>query len=228
MTADGWPECPIISVHFPKAGGSALVSQLQAAYGAANVLFDYKSDPVDPANPLLWHRDWFLKDRPVSILPYALVHGHFPIVKYDLIRHARRIVILREPVANIMSIYFFWQSQFKKGHRGHAIFEFVKARRLTLLETAEIPQLRWLMSRTYFGDYDMRRFDVIGTYERRAAFMAAVSDLIGKPLSPDVKVNVTPPSEARGDAENDARLQTRLRTLLQDDIRFHALHTGSL
>lgn len=219
------PECPVISVHFPKAGGSALASQLRAAYGAANVLTSYECDPVDPANPLWWNRDWFMKNRPASILPYAAVHGHIPIIKYDLIPHARRIVMLREPVQNMISIYFYWQSLFEKGVSGHAIFEYAKARQLTLIETAEIPPLRWLMSQTYFCDYDMRRFDVIGAHERRAAFMSAVSALIGKPLSPDGKENVTPPSAARDDAMEDAGLLARLRVLLQDDIRFYEFHT---
>jgi len=74
----------------------------------------------------------------------------------------------------------------------------------------------------------MRRFDVIGAHERRAAFMSAVSALIGKPLSPDEKANVTPQSAARGDTMNDARLLKQLRFLLQDDIRFYTRHTRRL
>jgi hypothetical protein len=214
-------EIPLISVHFPKAGGSAFAAQLQRAYGVGNVLTIYDDDPADPANPLWWNRDWFLKKRPVTTLPYTVVHGHIPIIQYDLIQDARRIVMLREPVQNLISIYFYWQSLFESGASGHAIFEFVKKRRLGLLETAEIPQLRWLMSRTYFGDYDMRRFDVIGVHEQRAAFMKAVSELVGKPLSADVTANVTPPSAARGDAMNDARLLATLRALLSDDLRFY-------
>jgi hypothetical protein len=226
--ADNGQECPIISVHFPKAGGSALAAQLQAAYGAGQVLTSYDCDPTDPANPFWWNRRWFLKNRPLSIQPYAVVHGHIPIAKYDLIPRAKRLVMLREPVANIISIYFHWQRLIENGSTGHAIFEFVKTKRLTLLETAEIPKLRWLMTQTYFGDYDMRRFDLIGAHERRPTFMRAVSGLIGKSLSPDEKANVTPPTARRGDIMNDARVLAQLRVRLEDDIRFYDVHTRRL
>jgi hypothetical protein len=226
MTQNTARDRPLISVHVPKAGGTALASQLQAAYGADRILLSYDGDPADPANPLWWNRDWFLDKRPSTLAPFAVVHGHIPVVKYDLIAQAHRIAMLREPVANIISIYFYWQSLFANGTAGHAIFEFVKQQRLTLLETAQIPQLRWLMSRTYFQDYDMRRFDVIGAHERRAAFMEAVSGLIEKPLSPTEKTNITPPSSARDEVMNDSRLLARLRDLLADDIRFYDTHTA--
>jgi hypothetical protein len=54
------------------------------------------------------------------------------------------------------------------------------------------------MSQTYFGGYDMGRFDIIGTYADRDAFIRAVSDLIGIPLSTHERENVTPASEERG------------------------------
>jgi hypothetical protein len=106
------------------------------------------------------------------------------------------------------------------------VFEFVKKERLSLLEVAEIPTMRRLMSSTYFGGYDMRRFDVIGTHDNRAAFVRAVSNLIGVPLAADIRDNVTPPSEERDNVLADAKVIAKLRDLLQDDIRFYEACAG--
>jgi hypothetical protein len=81
--------------------------------------------------------------------------------------------------------------------------------------------MRRLMSSTYFGGYDMRRFDVIGTHSNRIAFIQAVSTLIGVPLSGDIRVNVAPPSEERGNVLADRKVIAKLRDLLQHDIRFY-------
>ena len=119
-------DCPLISVHFPKAGGSALRSELVAAFGEASILHDYDCDPVDPINPLWMDRDRFMRRRPRGVSPYGVVHGHFPIIKYDLLPKACRIVMLREPVENLISIHYFWRSLFDSAFRGHALYEYVK------------------------------------------------------------------------------------------------------
>jgi hypothetical protein len=220
-------DCPLVSVHFPKASGSALRAELIAKFGQDNVLHDYDCDPVDPVNPSWIDRQRFLDNRPRSLDPFKVVHGHFQIIKYDLLPRAFRIVMLREPVDNLISIFYFWQSLFDSPYRGHALYELIKKQRLSLLEFAEVPSLRQLMSRSYFGGYDMRRFDIIGDYSRRAEYLAAVSASIGMRLVPDRRENVTPLSEERGNILNDTKLISRLRDLLRDDIMFHERYTGS-
>ncbi len=217
---------PLISVHFPKGSGSTLLSELTAAFGSDKLYRDYDCDPLDPVNPLRVNKDRFLRNRPHDIQPFNAVHGHFPIVKYDCLPSAFRIVMLREPVENLISIYYFWRSLFLTSVRGHDVFEYAKRQQLSLLELAEIPGLRRLMSKSYFGGYDMRRFDVIGAYDRRAEFFGAVSSAIGRTLSPDRWQNATPISEERGNVMNDSRLMARLSDLLQDDVRFYEQHTG--
>lgn len=212
---------PLISVHFPKASGSSFRAALVAAFGQSAVLGSYDCDPLDPANPMWTCPDWFLRRRPLEVRPYTVVHGHLPITKYDLLPSAYRVVVLREPVENLVSIYYYWKSLFDTEFTAHAIFEFVRKQRLSLLEVAEIPCMRHLMSRTYFGGYDMRRFDVIGTHDNRTAFVDAVSNLIGVPLSAGIRENVTPPSEERDNVLADSRMMAKLRHLLQDEIRFY-------
>jgi hypothetical protein len=217
---------PLISVHFPKASGSSIRSALVAAFGQPAVQGSYDCDPVDPKNPMWIYPDWFLRSRPYNVKPYTVVHGHIPIIKYDLLPSAYRIVMLREPVENVISIYYYWKSLFATQSTSHAVFEFVKNQRLSLLEMAEIPCMRRLMSRTYFGGYDMGRFDVVGTHDNRTAFGDAVSNLIGVSLSVDIRENVTPPSEERDNILADAKVIAKLRDLLQDDVRFYEACAG--
>lgn len=219
-------DCHLISVHFPKAGGSAFRSELVATFGEASILSDYDCDPVDPTNPLWIDPEGFMRSRPYHVRPYRIVHGHFPIVKYDLVPEAYRVVMLREPIENLISIHYFWRSLFDSPVRGHATYEYVKRQRLSLLALAEIPSLRWLMSKSYFGGYDMRRFSVIGAHERRSEFFASISSLIGRTLDTNRRENITPISEERGNISSDMRLIARLRHLLQDDIRFYERHTN--
>jgi hypothetical protein len=211
---------PLISVHFPKASGSSIRIALVEAFGQRVVQASYDCDPVDPKNPMWIYPDWFLRSRPLDVKPYTVVHGHLPIIKYDLLAPAYRIVMLREPVENLISIYYYWKNLFPTGFTSHAVFDLVKTQRLSLLEMAEIPCMRRLMSSTYFGGFDMGRFDVIGTHDRRTAFVEAVSNLISVPLSAHIRENVTPPSEERDNVLADAKVIAKLRDLLQDDIRF--------
>lgn len=216
----------LISVHFPKAGGSALRHVLADAIGESRLLADYSDDPADPANPRWIHPDWYMAHRPTSIAPFAAVHGHFPIVKYDLIGDALRVVLLREPVENVISIYYFWKHLAEQPYEGHGVFNFFKTRGLTLLETAAIPALRRLMSQTYFGDYDMGRFDVIGDFAKRAEYLAAVSRRLSIKLGSDIADNVTPYSRERQEVLADRRMIDRLRDLLLDDVRFYERYVG--
>jgi hypothetical protein len=220
------PPRPLISVHFPKSGGSAFRASLLAAFGTEKLALAYGFDPVDPANPMWIAPSWFFNRRPQTIAPHTAVHGHIPVSRYDLVPGAARIVMLREPVENLISIYYFWLQSFQTDTVGHAIFEFVKANRLTLLEVAELSALRRLMSSSYFGGYDMRRFDVIGVFERQEAFRTAVSSILGLEIPAAGRVNVTPPSEERGNVLCDTKLMAKLRHLLADDIRFFGALSG--
>jgi hypothetical protein len=193
---------------------------LLAAFGSEKLALVYDFDPVDPANPMWIAPSWFFNRRPQTIAPHTAVHGHLPASQYDLVPGAARIVMLREPVENLISIYYYWLQIFQTDTVGHAIFEFVKANRLSLLEVAELPALRRLMSSSYFGGYDMRRFDVIGVFERQEAFRTAVSSLVDLEIPAEGKVNVTTPSEERGNVLCDTKLMAKLRHLLADDIRF--------
>ena len=216
----------LISVHFPKAGGAALRRVFTEAIGESRLLADYGDDPADPASPRWIHPDWYMAHRPTSITPFVAVHGHFPIVKYDLIGDGLRVVLLREPVENVISIYYFWKHLAAQPFEAHGVFSFFKTQGLTLLETAAIPALRRLMSQTYFGDYDMSRFDIIGDFAKRDEYLAAVARRLNVKLGSDIVENVTPHSRERQEVLADRRIMNRLRDLLLDDVRFYERYVG--
>ena len=87
-----------------------------------------------------------------------VIHGHLPVAKYAHLARARRITFLRHPVSNLISIYHFWKQIITDSH---CLFNYFRANNLGVLELARLPHLRYLLSRTYFGDVDVRSFDFI-------------------------------------------------------------------
>jgi hypothetical protein len=216
---------PVISVHFPKAGGSSVRSALNAAFGADNVLAKYDCDPLDPKSRPKFPLVLFGQNRPRKLHPFLAVHGHFAIQKYERVLSALRIVILREPVENLISIYYYWKGIYESSYRGHAVYEFAKKERLPLLEFAKIPKLRYLMSQTYFDGFDMKQFDIVGTHHRRTEFLTSVSNAIGRPLPLTSRENPTPQSDERDNVMSDSVLIQKLRIVLHDDIKFYETYT---
>jgi hypothetical protein len=86
-----------ISVHYPKAGGSSLRVQFEWLLGPA-LLLDYGNDPLGSNGRLS-----------VNSLPpeIRMVHGHFKAARYKNVPDAFRFTFLREPVENLLSIFFF-------------------------------------------------------------------------------------------------------------------------
>jgi hypothetical protein len=82
----------VVSVHFPKAGGSSLRRSLVMAYGDDAVFFDYADDPADPCSRYSLDPDGCrtaTKDRGFDSR-VRVVHGHFSPSKYDFLQKAKR------------------------------------------------------------------------------------------------------------------------------------------
>jgi hypothetical protein len=216
----------LISLHFPKAGGSSLLIAYETALGANNVLRDVENDPADPCGMINLHPARYEATKPTSLEPYAAVHGHFHIGRYDRIRDAVRVVCLREPVENLISIYYFWQycRQNRLGEGWHGLYQYYCRSGMDILEFATIPLLQNLMNRTYFRDVDMTCFDAIGDYSDLAGYAQRVASLIGVGLPTLRKANVTPPSEERRTVVEDPKTLASLRSLLAADLRFYERH----
>ena len=172
------PERLIVSVHFPKSSGTSLSVQLKAAF-KEKLILDYEHDPLGSKAGEI-----------ASELPpgTCAVHGHFRPHRYANVPDAFRATLLREPVQNLISIYYFWQTCPPHGNRLHERFLIEQP---SIIDFARYPGLQSLMSETYFGGYDMNRFDFIGFYDRRAEDFSKLSNLIGFALDPLVHENIT-------------------------------------
>jgi hypothetical protein len=82
------------------------------------------------------------------------------------------------------------------------------------------------MSQTYFGGFDMGRFDVIGDYADQTGYYRAVGNLLGATLSPEFAENIAQDNMERDSILNDRKITAGLRDMLAQDIRFFERHVG--
>jgi hypothetical protein len=211
----------IISVHFPKGGGSSVFQSLVTAYGKDAVCCDYIDDPADPCSHYsLDPEGCRRKARDAGCAPgVKVIHGHFHPSKYDFIAHAKRITFLRHPVDNLISIYFYW----KTCEKGNCLFNHFRDNQLTLLDLPRLPAIRYLLSRTFFGDVDMNRFDFIGFMESYSADIRALSRLLSLPVfeSNENFNRYSNYQEEREAIKSDNRLMSMLHDDLAEDIKFY-------
>jgi hypothetical protein len=206
--AQTYTESPekILSLHFPKAAGTSLKTQFVTQLGDA-VHLDYSHDPLTPAGA---ESAEFPREK-------RIVHGHFRASRYAS-SQAYLITFLREPADNLISIYFYWRTFRRAGHELHARF---LRDRPSLLEFAAYPGIRRLMSETYFGGFDIRRFDFIGFHETRHQDLPRLGCLLNLSFEPQVHQNKTVVSRERREIAADPKIIGELRRTLADDIDFY-------
>lgn len=200
----------ILSVHFPKAAGSSLHVQFVKLLGdrlALDYMHDYTHDPLTSAG------------RETAEFPNGkrIVHGQFRAQRYAS-ANAYWMTFLRHPVDNLISIYFYWKALPEAGHALHARF---LRERPSILEFATYPGITCLMSETYFGNFDMSRFDFIGFHENRQADIARLAKAINLPLSAAIHENRTSESAERLELESDVSVRSKLTDLLAQDVGFY-------
>lgn len=197
---------PVVSIHFPKAAGYSLQVQFVKLLGD-RVALDYTHDPLTSTG---WETAEFPDGK-------RLVHGHFRARRYAS-ANAYWMTFLRHPVDNLISIYFYWKALPEAGHALHARF---LRERPTILEFATYPGITCLMSQTYFGNFDMGRFDFIGFYENRDTDIPCLAKDLGLPLSASVHENRTGETIERRELEADVSVRRRLTDLLAADVAFY-------
>lgn len=202
------PPQKIVSLHFPKAAGTSLRAQFAALVGD-RAHMDYSHDPLTPSG------------AGVSEFPQGkrLVHGHFHARRYAS-TDAYLFTFLREPVDNLISTYFYWRAFRRPGHELHARF---LRDRPSLAEFATYPGIQRLMSETYFGDFDMARFDFIGFHETRDCDIQSLASALHLNLSASVQENKSRAAFGRIWARLDRNTINRVKHHLADDIDFYNL-----
>lgn len=215
---------PLISVHTPKVAGTSFLKLLSTAFGENSVLFDYGEDPADHRSRAILDPESYRLDPITSIAPYRIVHGHFRPEKYDALVDAFRLTFLRHPIDNVMSIYRFWRA-----HSSEIpytpLFHYFKERDLSVQRLAMLPAIRFLYTKTYFGSFDMTRFNFIGDYRNYPRELQRLGSLLGVELDLGLRINVT--REIAGDdPRSDRSAIAALSDILADDIGFYERYAG--
>ena len=205
----------LISVHTPKAAGTSIRKILSDAFGDTFVA-DYRDDPADPLSERHLNPPRYFARNPVLAEGVNCIHGHFHPGQFRL-DDEFLFTILRHPIDNVISIYTFWKSDRSNPTGLHAYF---LANELDVLQLAQLPLIRHLYSYSYFGGFDMERFDAIGRHENRRSALAAVSDGIGIPIDFAAQENVTPSSPEREELLLNRGVLDALQDILADDIQF--------
>lgn len=200
---------PIISVHLPKSGGTSVRVSLAEQFGD-RAFFDYGRGPLGPLRDL---KEDALKPG------IDLVHGHFRPARYDAVGDAFRFTFLRRPVDLLLSFYFFWRTM---PHEGQALHRRFLDEAPTIETFAAWEPIRRLTSETFFGGYDMSRFDFIGFHETRHDDMKRLNTLADLRLDGGRHENSTiSGDEERASLRADAHRMTNLENILIDDTRFY-------
>ena len=221
----------IVSVHVPKVAGTSFLHQLKEIFGEKSVLVDYNDDPVYLQSIVNIDPNCYELDPIKTIFPYKVVHGHFQPGKYAHLRDAFRLTFLRHPIENIVSIYFFWMAH-DRNFWNSPIFHYCKDRNLSLIQFATLPKLRYLYSRTYFGDYNMKHFDFIGDYKKYDSELVRLGEKLGVSFDANVRLNETVGymtslglTNVMRPSITDAEYE-KLAEILKDDIDFYEAHRG--
>lgn len=208
----------ILSVHIPKTGGTTLLHLLQSALGTQAVFTDYADDPSDPCSARNLDPDGYFAKGQLLPPGCRAVHGHFHINKYAATTNACRIAFLRDPVDTILSIHSYWQTL---GHGRNSLHDYFLNNNLDVFEMARLPMLRYLLTRNYFQNVDMRSFDFIGRFESFSDDLQRLSTKINLPLNANIHLNqMKTDADHNLDLSNDHNVRARLRDILIEDVLF--------
>jgi SAM-dependent methyltransferase len=196
----------VVSIHFPKAGGSSLHTQLAGLLGD-DLVYDWTHDPLTPAG------------AEVGTFPAGkrIVHGHFRAQRYAS-ANAYWMTFLRHPVDNLISIYFYWKSLHVPGHDLHARFLREKP---SVVDFALFQGIQRLLSETYFGNFDMGRLDFIGFHETRDVDIRRLGAVLNLPLDTSHYVNKTADTIERSDVMQDPSIRRQLNDVLSQDVTLY-------
>lgn len=210
----------IISVHTPKCGGTSVARILAEAFGDA-FLSEYADDPADPVSERNLNPARFLSRNREFPDGIKCIHGHFHPGQFRA-GDAFLFTMLRDPVDNIASIYSSWKAS--TAGKKTILHDYFLRKNLNILEMAQLPLIRNLYSDSYFGAFDMSRFNLIGRHERREEALTRLGRELGIRLDVTIRENVTPGCVEREELLADRRITDALRDILANDVRFYERH----
>jgi len=216
----------IISVHTPKAAGTSFLKILKNVYGEEGVLEDYSEDPANPISKINLDPNYYERNPICNLGDFQAVHGHFKPDKYINVADTVFITFLREPVENVISIYLFWKGM---KNCSHALHDYFSNENLSIIELAELPAIKYLYSKSYFGSFNLNDFAFIGDYAIYNQELGRLGRIFGKKLINNIytnkTVNVFPDYEAER-YNIHKRFSENLQIILREDIELYDYYKG--
>lgn len=90
-----------------------------------------------------------------------------------------------------------------------------------MAEFAKYRGMQTLMSESFYGGFDMERFNFVGFYDRRVDDLCRLSNDLGIEITASQKENKTSFYSEREETERDPQLRKALADIHSDDIRFY-------
>lgn len=206
----------LISVHTPKASGTSIIAALRQHFGEL-LEIDNLDDPANPLSQRVMDpQAYFSRKRRLGNQTGCL-HGHFHPGQFDL-EGVGLFTMLRHPVDNIISIYHFWKSI---APHGNPLHDYFINSNMSILNFAHLPAIRYLYTDRYFGNFDMKKFNLIGRFENRDFFFDRLYEMFGLKIDASIRLNVSAASSDRFDNESNPDIIANLRNILKDDILFY-------
>lgn len=210
----------LISVHYPKAGGTTINDLLVDNFGDC-LLREYSLDPLS-----------VIDEYGVKICDYSpneigynikAIHGHFHPERFSHVENTRYITFLRHPLDILISLYFFWKgSEFN----AHPIYHRFKQENPDIFSFAAYPAINTLMSETYFGGFDTTRFEFVGFHENRQNDLARLAELLDAQFDMDLHSNNTSDlldedlMHERHDITESLETRQKITDILAKDVKF--------
>jgi len=209
----------LISLHLPKTAGSSFAASLQDHFGA-KLLTDNHDFPIN--TPVLMRNTHALKmcilNSVISYKNFECIHGHFLPLKYLLVKDAKFITWMRDPVEGLASHYFFWLRKYDP-QNAKPLHKKVVEEKWSLERFCLSPEFKNIYSQFLWG-FPIGRFDFIGItehYQTELEFFA--KKFLGTTL-PVHSRNINPNNETKSYFE-DLELKARVEQYHSKDVSLY-------
>jgi hypothetical protein len=219
----------------PKAAGCTVGKYLTTVYGVDRVYKDYVDYPMNPLSPIqrdrsAWRTSAADQIRSIDRETVA-IHGHFVIEKYHgYFPRARRIAWVRHPASWVISLYYFWKNRpIVYTETTNPVIRRLQQENLGLLEFAEDPTVRDVISRIFLGGLPPEEYDFLGVQEHMNDDLGDLARLMGWPEFDPGRENRSPEpayDERLREIHDDPRVIERLVSLNEGDMALYETVLG--